>query len=103
MSVTRPTEILRRLEPAAAPDGELLARFAAHRDQNAFTELARRHGGMVLCVCERVKRSRADSEDAFQAVFLVLAKKAGTVRDPPDGSRRYSPGQMCAAVSWTGW
>ncbi|MDY3555808.1 sigma-70 family RNA polymerase sigma factor [Gemmata sp. JC717] len=81
MSVTRPTEILRRLEPAAAPDGELLARFAAHRDQNAFTELVRRHGGMVLGVCQRVTRSRADAEDAFQAVFLVLAKKADAVRD----------------------
>lgn len=81
MSATRPAEILRQLGHTDAPDADLLTRFVATRDQLAFAELVRRHGALVLGVCRRVTRHPQDAEDAFQAVFLILAQKAGSLRD----------------------
>ena len=69
-----------RAEPfAAVPDAELLTRYTARRDEAAFEELARRHGGMVWAVCRQLLPDPADAEDAFQAVFLAFVKSSGRV------------------------
>jgi RNA polymerase sigma factor (sigma-70 family) len=59
-------------------DTQLLRRFAALRDEGAFASLLLRHGPMVLGVCRGILRDSSDVEDAFQATFLVLARKAGS-------------------------
>jgi RNA polymerase sigma factor (sigma-70 family) len=67
-------------QPTGLTDRQLLDGFAAHGDQTAFAALVERHGPMVLRVCRRVLRQEQDAEDAFQATFLILAGKAGTIR-----------------------
>jgi RNA polymerase sigma factor (sigma-70 family) len=61
-------------------DGELLTHFARDRDETSFRLLMQRHGPMVLGVCRRVLNDPHDAEDAFQATFLVLVRKAESVR-----------------------
>src|SRR5579885_1930780 len=83
--------VLRQLQQAGdLTDGELLARFVATRDEMSFAALVRRHGPMVLSVCRRMLRHDQDAEDCFQATFLVLARKAATVKRESVGSWLYA-------------
>ncbi|QJW93928.1 sigma-70 family RNA polymerase sigma factor [Frigoriglobus tundricola] len=79
-------QLLRYLQAASsaptlseAPDRELLARFARQRDTDAFAALVARHGTAVWAACRRMLDRDEDAEDAFQAVFLTLARKAASV------------------------
>jgi RNA polymerase sigma factor (sigma-70 family) len=84
---TQLTGVLRHIHRLAnAPDNpergdeQLLRCFLADRDESAFRLLVERHGRMVLSVCRHVLRQHQDAEDAFQATFLVLARKAASIR-----------------------
>ncbi|HEV3203710.1 MAG TPA: sigma-70 family RNA polymerase sigma factor, partial [Gemmataceae bacterium] len=62
-------------------DEFLLRRFVRHRDEAAFEALVRRHGPMVLAVCRRILNDPHDADDAFQAVFLVLVRRAAAIEN----------------------
>ncbi len=64
----------------SAPDRQLLERFLAQRDEEAFAALVRRHGGMVLSVARRILHDDHAAEDVFQNTFLTLVRRAGSIR-----------------------
>lgn len=84
--LTKQPELLRFIRRLAQPDNrqhtdqELIGRFLARRDEASFLMIVHRYGSMVYAVCRRVLGDEANSEDAFQESFLVLARKAGTLR-----------------------
>src|SRR5262245_44925707 len=86
LASTRLTGLVRRLHRGLVPapaagqsDREALRAFIARKDESAFAIVVQRHGPMVLRVCQRVLHHAQDAEDAFQATFLVLARKAATI------------------------
>src|SRR5262245_8153472 len=71
---------LARTQDSEASDEELLHAFIAGQDQVAFSVLLRRHTRLVLAVCHRVLQRTEDVEDAFQATFLILVRKASAIK-----------------------
>jgi RNA polymerase sigma factor (sigma-70 family) len=89
MTAAHLNQFIRRLrgllatqETTKLTDTDLWERYVGERDEAAFETLLRRHGPMVLGVCRRILRQEQDAEDAFQATFLVLIRKAATLRSP---------------------
>jgi RNA polymerase sigma factor (sigma-70 family) len=80
--VRRLRGVLAAPETARLTETDLWQRYVRERDEAAFETLVRRHGPMVLGVCRRILRNEQDAEDAFQATFLVLVRKAASLRSP---------------------
>jgi RNA polymerase sigma factor (sigma-70 family) len=105
MATTQARLVLRHIRELAAAkaavdvsDGELLERFIRGHEESAFEALVKRHGPMVLGVCQRILHHRDDAEDAWQATFLVLARKAASIGQPASvGSWLYKVAYHMAA------
>jgi RNA polymerase sigma factor (sigma-70 family) len=81
--LTRLQQTLKPRDDSDAADADLLGRFVARRDEEAFESLVWRHGPMVLAVCRRILRDASAAEDAFQAAFLILVRHACAIRKRP--------------------
>src|SRR5437660_6618812 len=83
---TSPTGPVLPLMPARPcehiADADLMDRFVRRKDETAFATLLERHGPMVLGVCRRLLQDAHESDDAFQATFLIFLHKARSLRDP---------------------
>jgi RNA polymerase sigma factor (sigma-70 family) len=88
MLPTRTIDVIQALIPLAddCSDGELLQRFSANQNGAAFAELVRRHGPMVYRTCQRIANNSTDADDAFQATFFILARRACSIRSARIGS-----------------
>ncbi len=89
MATSQTSEVIQHLrravlvrDGAGLTDGQLLEDYLSRRDEAALAALVRRHGPMVWGVCRRVLRDHHDAEDAFQATFLVLVRKAASIASP---------------------
>jgi RNA polymerase sigma factor (sigma-70 family) len=80
VAVARIRTLVSTQQAKGQSDGELLRAYALENDQAAFGVLVKRHGPLVFGVCKRVLHHEQDSQDSFQAVFIVLAKKAASLR-----------------------
>ncbi len=83
MAIKNHSDLISRLalgETEAPGDTELVHQFLVRRDEEAFAAIVRRHGGLVWGICRRVTGHHHLAEDAFQAVFMVLAARAGSIR-----------------------
>src|SRR5438270_10690012 len=74
--------VLAMRETEGLTEADLWERYVQERDEAAFETLVRRHGPMVLGVCRRILRNEQDAEDAFQATFLVLVRRAASLQSP---------------------
>src|SRR6516165_7638634 len=86
MATSRLSQVIQTLRRDSLPrpgtlltDGQLLDAYLRSREEGAFADLVQRHGPMVWGVCRRVLRGHHDTEDAFQATFLVLVRKATSI------------------------
>ena len=97
LAVMRSIHQLFRNGPVAGlDDGALLERFVSRHDEAAFAALMALHGPLVLGVCGRILHDQHDIEDAFQATFLVLVRRAGSIRD----AGRLGPGCTGLLAAW---
>ncbi len=87
--------------PSGAPtDQELLEKYLNHSEQGAFAELVQRHELSVLKACRQVLRSSVDVDDAFQATFLVLLRRARQIRWQPSYGVGSLPSLIALQCGW---
>ena len=95
-------QVVEDLEVREASDRDLLQRFSERREAAAFHALLRRHGPMVFDVCRGVLGNEANAEDAFQATFLILARKAASIRKAGVGRELAAQRRLSDSAPGTG-